>query len=244
MKVLQALVVEDEGLSRRRLEKMVLRHNNLNLIPDSAKTGVEALRKIKNYDPDLIFMDIELKDFNAFEILTKLGEIPAKIIFVTAFSDYAVKAFEVEAVDYLLKPFTYDRFLKAVSKVTAREEKMDLDKIKKILLDPRSDTQNTVVIPEGNTSYFMDGNTIEYIYSQGYYVNFVIPNQKRLIRISLKALEGILPSNFLRINKSTIINRFHIKELVKNKSSLRITMKDGNDFNISELYRSKIEAFL
>jgi DNA-binding LytR/AlgR family response regulator len=209
MKTLQALVVEDEGLSRRRLEKMVQRHQDLNLIPDSAKTGVEALKKIKTYDPDLIFMDIELKDFNAFEILLKLGEIPARIVFVTAFSDYAVKAFDVEAVDYLLKPFSYERFTKAVSKVAAREDNLDLDKIKSVLLDPRGNTRNTIIIPEGNTSHFIDGTSVEYIYSQGYYVNFVINNQKKLVRISLKALEGILPSNFLRINKSTIVNISH-----------------------------------
>ena len=244
MKMLQALVVEDEGLSRRRLEKMVQKHKELNLISDSAKTGVEALRKIKNYDPDLIFMDIELKDFNAFEILTKLGSIEAKIVFVTAFSDYAVRAFDFEAVDYLLKPFTYERFLKAVAKVTARDENMDLDKIKNFLLDPRADSKDTVVIPEGNTSHFLDGSAVQYIFSQGYYATFVLTSQKKLVRISLKALENLLPSNFLRINKSIIVNRFHIKELVKNKSSLKIKMKDGNDFYISDIYRSKVEAFL
>ena len=245
MKMLQALVVEDEGLSRRRLEKMVQKHKELNLISDSAKTGVEALRKIKNYDPDLIFMDIELKDFNAFEILTKLGSIEAKIVFVTAFSDYAVRAFDFEAVDYLLKPFTYERFLKAVQKLLQGMKTWTWTRSKifswiqgrtlKILLSFLRGTPDTFWMVVPFSTFF----------HKGYYATFVLTSQKKLVRISLKALENLLPSNFLRINKSIIVNRFHIKELVKNKSSLKIKMKDGNDFfYISDIYRSKVEAFL
>ena len=244
MIVLQTLVVEDEGLARRRIEKMVLGHDKLELIPDSAENGSEALEKIKQYQPDLILLDIELKDFNAFEILTKISPMTSKIIFVTAYSDYAVKAFDIEAVDYLLKPFTKERFNKAVQKAISREEGFDLEEIKNILVKRGSERSQKLVIPEGNTQHFIDGNAIEYIYAQGYYVNLIMYNQKKLIRISLKLLEDILPSNFSRVNKSTIINRYKIKELIRHKNSLKLIMNDQYEFSVTEKYREKLEIYL
>ena len=133
MKQLKTLVVEDEGLARRRMEKMVNEHEQLELLEHSARNGHEALRRITEYQPELIFMDIELKDSNAFDVLNKLEPGQWKIIFVTAFNNYASRAFEVEAVDYLLKPYTEERFRKAVQRVLAREENHNLDEMKLFL---------------------------------------------------------------------------------------------------------------
>ncbi len=241
MLVLNTLIVEDEGLSRRRMERMVNEHSNLQLIPHSAKSGLDALEKIKLYQPDLILLDIELKDFNAFEILNKIENFQSKIIFITAFSEYAIKAFEVEAIDYLLKPFTIDRFNTAVQKVITSDQNFDLEEIKKFINKKSEQNHQKLVIPEGNTQHFIDGTNIEYIYSQGYYVNLVMNNQKKLIRISLKLLEEILPDNFHRINKSTIINSENINQLVKNKTSLKIIMKDRNEFFVTDKYKEQIE---
>ena len=244
MIILKTLVVEDEGLARRRLEKMVLAHEKLELIPDSAENGADALKKIKQYQPDLILLDIELKDFNAFEILSKLGSLQTRIIFVTAYSDYAVKAFDVEAIDYLLKPFTLDRFNKGIQRALDRKDVINFEEIKRILINREPEWSQKLVIPEGNTQHFMDGNAIEYIYANGYYVNFIMKNKKKLVRISLKLLEEILPSNFSRINKSTIINRHNIKELVRNKNSIKIIMRDKDEFFVTDKYRDKVEAYL
>lgn len=241
MLILSTLVVEDEGLARRRIEKMVDEHERLSFIPDSAKSGLEALSKIKKYEPDLILLDIELKDFNAFEIISKLENLKSKIIFVTAFSDYAIKAFDIEAIDYLLKPFTKERFDTAVRKAISRDEQFNFDEVKNILRKRSEQSPEKLVIPEGNTQHFIDGREIEYIYSQGYYVNLVMSNQKKLIRISLKLLEEILPNNFHRVNKSTIINSENINQLIKNKTSLKIIMKDRNEFFVTEKYKEQIE---
>lgn len=245
MKQLKTLVVEDEGLARRRMEKMVNEHEQLELLEHSARNGHEALRRITEYQPELIFMDIELKDSNAFDVLNKLEPGQWKIIFVTAFNNYASRAFEVEAVDYLLKPYTEERFRKAVQRVLAREENHNLDEMKLFLeRNLTHNTQQKLVIPEGNTKHFLDGDSVHYIFGQGYYANIVMGHQKKLVRISLKALSSLLPSNFCRINKSTIINKSHIRELVRNKHSLKVIMQDQNEFYVTDNYREHAERFL
>lgn len=241
MKKLETLVVEDEGLALRRIESMVAEHQRLHLIEDSAKSGAEALHKIKYYSPDLLLLDIELKDYNIFEILQQIQPISFKIIFTTAYSNYAVKAFDVEAIDYLLKPFTKDRFNQAIQKVLQRSESFNFVKLKTVLDQFSKSYTDKIIIPEGNTHHFIDRNTIDYIYSQGPYVNVVFCNQKKLIRISLKLLEEILPENFRRINKSTIVNVGKIDRVIKHKSSIHIIMKDQNEFLISDSYRENLK---
>lgn len=236
--------MEDEGLSRKRIENMVENHARLNLIRESARNGSDALKKIQSYKPDLIFMDIDLKDSNAFEILEKLSPLNSRVIFVTAFSDYAVRAFEIEAVDYLLKPFSSDRFNKAVNRAISRENYFNIEEIRNILNARTSQNSSKLIIPEGNTQHFFDGDKIEYICAQGYYVTLIMNRQKKLLRISLKFLEEILSSNFFRINKSTIVNRFHIKELVRHKNSIRIIMNDKSEFYVTDTYRNNVEFFL
>src|SRR5690606_26944363 len=191
MKPLKTLVVEDEALARRRIEKLVEEHEQLELLEHSAKNGPEALRRIREYKPELILMDIELKDSNAFDILNQLEPASRKIIFVTAYNNYAPRAFDIEAVDYLLKPFTEERFRKAVQRVLAREENHNMDDMKNFLERNLSlNTQQKLVIPEGNTKHFLDGDSVQYIFGQGYYANIVMGHQKKLVRISLKALSA------------------------------------------------------
>lgn len=245
MKPIKTLIVEDESLARCRIEKLVNQHEQLELLENSARNGPEALRLIRKYQPELIFMDIELKDSNAFDILSELGPGQHKIVFVTAYNNYASKAFDIEAVDYLLKPYTDERFRKAVQRVLAREENHNLDEMKLFLQRNLTfNTQQKLVIPEGNTKHFIDGDSVQYIFGQGYYANIVMGPHKKLVRISLKTLSSLLPSNFCRINKSTIINKFHIKELVRNKHSLKIIMQDQNEYYVTDNYREHAEQFL
>lgn len=245
MRPLKTLVVEDESLARRGIEKSVREHELLELLEPSAKNGMEALRLIRKYQPELIFMDIELKDTNAFDLLRQLGSRQMKIIFVTAFNNYASSAFDIEAVDYLLKPYSEERFRKAVHRVLELESTQHLDDMKFFLernlpLNP----QQKLVIPEGNTRHFLDGNSVYYIFGQGYYANIVMGHQKKLVRISLKALSSLLPSNFCRINKSIIINKTYIRELIRNKHSLKIIMQDQNEYYVTDNYREHAERFL
>jgi two-component system LytT family response regulator len=244
MNRLSVIVVDDEAPALRRLSKMVEQYPELDLVA-TARNSVEAVSRIRECLPDILLLDIQLKDATAFDVLHEVQDcFTGKIIFVTAYDKYAVKAFEFEALDYLLKPYTVERFNKAMERVAQKDEASDLKKIMRFLSSVKTRENKSLIIPEGVRNHFVSSNDIQYIYAEGYYANIVMKNEKKLLRISLKKLESLLPDNFLRINKSTIVNRFEIKQLIKNKASTKVIMPDGNEFQISENYRVGIERFI
>lgn len=235
------LAIEDEAPALKRLVKMINNHPKLVLL-DVAKSTKEAAEKIIFYQPDILFLDIELKDASAFDLLANLDlQFSGKIIFVTAYDMYAVKAFEKDALDYLLKPFTEIRFAKAVDKAISRIQILDVSKILESLNISKHSSSNLMIIPEGNKNHYIDKNDLMYLISDSYYTHLISTNDKKLIRISLKKLENILPENFVRINKSTIINKHHLSEILSYKNSGKIIMKDKTDFYISEIFFKNVD---
>lgn len=244
MKTRSVIAVDDEGPALRRLCKMVAEHPELQLTA-SARNSVEAIREIERNNPDLLLLDIQLKEATAFDILSEVKEnFTGRIVFITAYDKYAVKAFEYEALDYLLKPYTKKRFDSAIARVNHKNEPVDIDTVIQLLTSEKSINPQMLMIPEGVKNYFIDKNELQYIYSEGYYANFILNNDKKFIRISLKKLERLLPQHFIRINKSTIINQYHIGELVNNRSSIKIVMLDGSDFQVSDTYFDEFKVFL
>lgn len=237
MMPLTVLAIDDEAPALRRLVRMVEGHSDLQLV-GTAKNSVEAREKIIALQPGLLLLDIELKDATAFDVLAHVKDnYKGKIIFCTAFDQYALKAFEYQAVDYLLKPYSEERFNAAISRIVRRGEQPDLDQLIG-LLRARSDVR--VMIPEGNKNYFFDKEKLLYIIADGYYADFVSTDEKKSVRISLKKLEEILPGNFVRINKSTIINKDLISELIRNRSSPRVIMPDRKELFISGRYYNRV----
>lgn len=234
------VVVDDEGPSLRRVVNMINKHPLLELLGTSMSMK-EAINTIVEVKPDILLIDIQLKDGDAFDVIRGIqGHFFGSIIFITAYDHFALKAYEVGAMDYLLKPFDSERFNKALSKVVTMDEKrygQVLDSLQK----DKSDKSQILIIPEGVKQYFIKRDTIQYIYSEGYYANFIMDGEKKVLRISLKKLEKILPANFVRVNKSTILNYHHIKELVNNISVTKIIMNDGNEFYVSEGYKDSFD---
>ena len=230
------IVVEDEGPARRRLEKMVQEHPAL-VLKASLKSGKEAVIEIPKLKPDLLLLDIQLKDKTAFEVLDSVKEfIQSKIIFVTAYDQYAIKAFEIEAIDYLLKPYDIERFNKAIGRIVKNDtpnfDAQLLEALKKSL---QKDTAK-IIIPEGNKNHLFLSNDVIYIQSDKYYVYVHTQSEKRLIRVTLKKLEQILPQNFIRINKSTIVNTHYISQIEMQKTSSKIILSNNNEFYSSSNY--------
>ncbi|SHK60771.1 LytR/AlgR family response regulator transcription factor [Epilithonimonas mollis] len=240
MSHIKTIIIEDEAPALKRLTRMVENHPKLQLL-DVAKSMSEGEEKIQKSHPDLIFLDIQLKDASAFDLLSKIkNTFFGKIIFVTAFDAYAVKAFEIEALDYLLKPYSEERFLKSVEKAVSKIGTLDFEKM---LLQLKSGLQNEsqiLIIPEGNRNHYIEKSSLMYLSSETYYTNFILENGKKTIRISLKKLEYILPENFVRINKSTIINKNYIMEINRGKSTGKIILKDKNEFYISENFNQSL----
>lgn len=235
MNRIKVIAVDDEAPALRRLVTMIENHPQLDLV-ETARNSVEAKEKILKFLPDLVLLDIQLKDATAFEVLNEIkNSFNGKIIFCTAYDQYALKAFDFQAIDYLLKPYSEERFHNAIERITSKNEFPDLSKLMKILHE-KQNSSKSLMIPEGNKNYFLESEKLHYVSADGYYSDFILENEKKMIRISLKKLEEILPENFIRINKSIIINKNLIVELTSNKSSSKLTMPDGNEFDVSDKY--------
>lgn len=234
------VIVEDVGPARRRLEKMVEKHPLLKLV-DSLKNGQEAIERIPLTNPEILLMDIQLKDKTAFEVLDQISErINSKIIFTTAYDQYAIKAFEVEAVDYLLKPFDEERFNSAIQRII-RQDRQTLGRDLLAMLERQLHPGKSIItIPEGNKQHLYGENDILYLLSDKYYVNIVTTEQKKLIRITLKKLDTLLPKHFLRINKSTIINLHQVSQIDYHKLTSKVIMKDGREFFSTATYNERL----
>lgn len=244
MTIYNTIVVEDEGPARRRLEKMVQEHPALHLLA-SLKSGKEAVAEIPKLKPDLLLLDIQLKDKTAFEVLEHIQAfINSKIIFITAYDKYAIKAFEVEAIDYLLKPYDEVRFNAAIQRIVKKEQIALNDELISVLKTSLLSEQNKVVIPEGNKNHIYLNNDIIYIQSDKYYAFVFTTNSKKLVRITLKKLEQILPNHFIRINKSVIINTQFISQIEYQKNTSKVVLTNGEDFFSSKIYNEGLRAWV
>ena|SRR6218665_123142 len=242
MSPIHVIAIDDELPALRRLVSMVENHPDL-ILAATARNSVEAKEKILQLKPDLLLLDIELKDATAFDLLTAVKDsFKGNIIFCTAFDKYALKAFDFYAVDYLLKPYTQERFNAAIERIIEKEAKTDVTRLIELIKNAAPD--HVLSIPEGNKNYFLDSEKLYYITADTYYSDFVLKEEKKTIRISLKKLETLLPPHFIRINKSTIINKKFIIELIARKTTPRIVMADKNEFYVSDKCIDQIKNLL
>ena len=246
------LIIDDEPLARQRLENLVVDVPQIHLL-GSCKTGKEAIAKIDELKPELVFLDIQMKDMTGFNVLEKITvKKKPLIIFVTAYDEFALKAFDYFAFDYLLKPFKDDRFFKSAKKAidilhqdghSQFEAKIE-DLLKSI--QERKDTfrltyKNKLPIKTGNKIYFIDTQEIKYITASGYYAEIHTEQKKHLLRESLTNLmDNLNLGSFIRIHRSTIINLKFIGELINsNYGEIDVKMTDGQLFRISKGYKKE-----
>jgi len=240
----KTIIVEDEGPARRRLEKMVINHPALHL-QAALKSGLEAIERIPLLQPDLLLLDIQLKDKTAFEVLNQINDqISSNIIFITAYDAFAIKAFEVEALDYLLKPYDEQRFVAAIDRVVKKDNPPLNRQLLAMLKNNLRDKELHIVIPEGNKNHLFLQNEIIYIKSDKYYVHVHTTQDQKMIRITLKRLESILPEKYIRINKSIILNTHFIRQIEYQKSSSRIVLTNENEFFSTKNYHLNLQRII
>lgn len=238
MHSLRTFLVEDEPPALRQLESLVQAHPRLEWV-GSASSGHQALKQIPSLSPDLLILDINLKDQDSFEVLDQLGSsLSCKILFITAYAKYAARAFRVQAIDYLLKPYDEQRFQEAIDRVMQQQgleqAKQALDTLTSSLIP------QPIIIAEGSHQHFFSHEEILYIQAESYYATFFLNDaSKKMLRVSLKELESILPPHFFRINRSIIINKFHLKEITRNSLLIR-----GQRFPISAAKQRAFKAWL
>ncbi len=253
MKKIRTLIVDDEPLARARIARLLSTYPFIHILGE-CKNGKEALQSIKNFQPDLVFLDIQMPDFNGFDLLSHpdLQQLPF-IIFVTAYNQYALKAFDVKAVDYLLKPYDNERFeqalLHAQEQINQKEEAALHQKMVQLLDQHRKQQEEKlfyIEIREKGRNISVCTTDISYFEADGNYLVVHTPEKKHLIRQTLQALSEELPSGqFLRIHRSLLVNANFIADVIyEGNNQYTIVLNSGLRLASSRSFRDEIHRYL
>jgi len=249
MAKIRTLIVDDEPLARERLRALLGGEGDVEVVGECAngKTAVEAIESLK---PDLVFLDVQMPVLDGLGVVEAVGaeEMPA-VIFVTAYDRYALRAFEVHALDYLLKPFDRPRFQQAVQRAREqlqRHKSAELnERLVALLEDSQTNRkpQDRLVIKAGGRVFFLKTEEIDWIEAAGNYARIHVGKESHLLRETMSALETRLdPEKFLRIHRSTIVNIERIQELQPwFHGDYVVILRDGTQLTLSRGYRQKIQ---
>jgi two-component system LytT family response regulator len=211
-----------------------------------AKNGEEGLQKIKEHKPDLLFLDVSMPGMTGFEMLKHLEEIP-RVIFITAYDEYALKAFEVNALDYILKPVDPDRLKEALAKLSAPEDDFVSNQAESLSRKNRQLTLNDrVFIKDGEKCWFIELSKVRMLESEGNYVKVYFDNFKPLILRSLNSFEDRLdPEYFFRANRKFIINLNWVSN-IENwfNGGLQVELREGEKVEISRRQAIRFKELL
>jgi two-component system LytT family response regulator len=244
-----ALIVDDEPLARTMVRKLLERHHDVEILAE-CESGVEAIERINLRAPDLVFLDVQMPEVNGFDVIAALN--PAHlphIVFVTAYDRYALKAFEVRALDYLLKPFDEERFGATLARARQQIQSDRAGDLSQRLLDlvseqkPRSEYLDRMIIKTGGRVFFLKTDEIDWIEAQGNYVALHTGKQQHLFRATLAGLESQLdPRKFRRIHRSTIVNVDSIRELQPwFRGDYRVVLRSGVELRLSHRFRENLD---
>lgn len=244
---ISAIIIDDETLARELVKKYLSYHQNIEIAAECSN-GFDAVKKISELKPDIIFLDIQMPKINGFEML-ELVENPPIIIFTTAYDQYAIKAFEVNAVDYLLKPFSQDRFDEALNKAFSLLENKNLqaEKIKELVKthDKKNEPLERIVVKDGSEISIIPVEEIRLLEAQDDYVMIHTQQKKYLKQKTMKYFEENLnPSDFIRIHRSFIVAAKEIKKIELNeKENYQIILADKKKLPLSKSGHSKLKEF-
>lgn len=244
MSRIKTVLIEDENPARDRLKKFLSLHDEIEIIGE-AKDGSEAIKLVNETKPDLVFLDIKLPIHTGFQVLTQINCDPT-IVFTTAYDEYAIKAFEVNAIDYLLKPYSRDRLETAISKVLRYlpESNMTEEKLFNLQKDLKEEIiyLTKITVKKGFIYNVIDINDINYFQTDGGLLFAYTENDRFLLDITLKRLEtGLSPINFFRCHRNCIVNLTKIKKIIPwGRSTYKIEIYNGKRIDLS---REKMKEF-
>lgn len=248
-KILTALIVDDESLSREKIRNLLAPDPEIEVIGECSN-GVQAVQEIHHKQPDLIFLDIQMPELDGFGVVEHMEKSqPSHIIFITAYDDYAIRAFEVNAIDYVLKPFDKARFSEAVARAKRMIQTEKLDELNTHLHDllealkSRTSYLKRLVIKTSGRIYFIKTEQIDWIESAGNYVVIHCGAEKHLYRETLKCLSTQLdPETFIRIHRSKIVNMERIQEIQPwSHGDHLLILEDGTELVMSRNYKDGLE---
>ncbi|WP_422107956.1 LytR/AlgR family response regulator transcription factor [Winogradskyella sp.] len=239
----KVIIVDDEAAGRQLIKEYLEDYSELILLGE-ANNGVDAVKIINEFKPDLVFLDIQMPGMTGFDVLTHLEELP-QIIFSTAYDQYALKAFEVHAVDYLLKPYTKDRFKLAVDRL---QQNIDQNKARPLAESLLMDTPKfpeRILVQTQNKLVTVALKDVIRIEAYGDYSKLVTASKTYVSNYGISTLEEKLDGAiFIRVHRSSIINLNAVKELNKYTKSYDVTMKNGDVVRVSRGYMDNIKKLM
>lgn len=240
---INCLIIDDEPLARELLKEFLEQHADLNLIGECSK-GTEAVDKIDELKPDLIFLDVQMPGMSGFDVLDEINHDPF-VIFTTAYDQYAIKAFERNAVDYLLKPIDQERFKLAVDRAITRmntEQNNVGELLRNMKTENKTSYDSHIFVQKSEKLINLPVEEIEHLEASGDYTILTTKNDQFVSSSGIGKLEEILnPDTFIRVHRSTIININSLKEIEKHfNGGMIVKMNNGKSFPVSRTYAKLI----
>jgi two-component system LytT family response regulator len=266
MKTIRTLIVDDEPLARRGLQIRLEKFSDISIVGE-CRNGQEALESVDQHSPDLMFLDVQMPGMNGFEVVKNLSgpSMPA-VIFVTAYDEYAVRAFEANALDYLLKPINDDRLAESVARTKqnfaerhASQHRTDLLKLvcelsgKQLTLDAalseatgaEQPFAQKLAIQEGRETNCVEVDAIDWIDAAGDYMCVHVGGSTHVLRGTMKRLEEVLdPDTFIRVHRSAIVNRHRVRSLRAHRNGeYFLKLSCNHELKLSRKYKTHVERF-
>ncbi len=251
--MIRVVIADDEPLARNRIRRLLSSEKEIEIVAE-CKNGRETVDALERHKPDLLFLDVEMPELDGFGVAEEIGadQMPV-VIFVTAYDQYAVQAFETHALDYLLKPFDEDRFFKALQRARGHLERARSSEVATRLLAMMQDVRpkpvppsDRLVIKSGGRVVFLKSEEIDWVEAAANYVRIHAGNDEYLMRETMNAFEAKLDTRrFMRIHRSIIVNLEKIKELQPcNNGEYIVVLRTGKELSLSRSFRDRIQDYL
>lgn len=250
MSSIRCLIIDDESLARNRIRNLLSNQSDI-VILGECNNGKEALRQIELHNPDLIYLDIQMPDFTGFDVISQLDEVKRPfIIFVTAFDDFALKAFDVQAIDYLLKPFDEQRFYQSLdyarNRISVINQAKLQNQISNLIEKSKVDDSLYLEFKDNGRQVSIHVHKIVWVQSDGNYLRIFLEGKSYYIRHSLRDFfEKYGQAGFLKIHKAMIVNKTYIDKIsYKSNNHYSILLKNGEKLLSGRSFKECIHEYL
>jgi two-component system LytT family response regulator len=246
---IRTVVVDDEPVARERIVGLLNQEKDIEVVGEYSD-GTQAVSAIQQQHPDLVFLDVQMPACDGFGVIQQLGpeQVPA-VVFVTAYDEYALRAFEVHAIDYLLKPFGRDRFAQTLQHAREHLERRRAGDLGKRLMalvqdiKPEPQKLDRLVVKSGGRVFFLRTQEIDWIEAAGNYVRLHVKGETYLFRETMNAMERRLEkAQFVRIHRSHLVNADRIRELLPGNGEHVVVLRNGVRLTLSRGYRERLTA--
>lgn len=239
----KVVIVDDESAGRKLIKEYLKDFPDLILVGE-ANNGVDAIRVVNEFKPDLIFLDVQMPGMTGFDVLTRLEEIP-RVIFSTAFDQYALKAFEVHALDYLLKPYTKDRFKMAIERIESEQASHSVAPLAESLIMDKQDYPKRILVQSGKSLVTLAVENIIRVEADGDYSRLIVGEGAYLSNYGISKLaDKLSPELFIRVHRSALVNIRFVESVQKYSSSYDIVMKNKDVVRVSRSYMDNIKKLM